>query len=92
MRALGAKVILTPAAERGTGMVCRAEELAAQTRLVFSATVPEPSEPGLSRKHHRPRDFARLRRRSIDYWVTGWGTGGTLSGAGRTLKAARSRI
>ena len=62
MRALGAKVILTPAAEKGTGMVLRAEELASEARLVPGAPVREPGQPRLSPQHHRPGNPARLRQ------------------------------
>ena len=89
MRALGAKVILTPAAERGTGMVRRAEELAAQHDWFLARQFQNPANPAYHASTTGPeilRDFAGDR---LDYWVTGWGTGGTLSGAGRTLKAAR---
>ena len=53
MRMLGAKVILTPAAERGTGMVKKAAELAAEERLVPRAAVRERGQPGLPPQHHR---------------------------------------
>ena len=53
MRLLGARVILTPAAERGTGMVRKAEELAAQARLVSRAAVRESGQSGLPPQHHR---------------------------------------
>ena len=89
MRGLGAKVILTPAAERGTGMVRRAEELAAQHGWFLARQFQNPANPAYHASTTGPeilRDFAGRR---LDYWVTGWGTGGTLSGAGRTLKAAR---
>jgi cysteine synthase A len=59
MRMLGAKVILTPAAERGTGMVRKAEELAEEERLVPRAAVREPGQPGLPPQHHRPRNPQR---------------------------------
>ncbi len=58
MRMLGAKVILTPAAERGTGMVKKAKELAREERLVPRPPVRERSEPFLSSQHDRPRDPA----------------------------------
>ena len=59
MRAYGAKVILTPAAERATGMVRKAEELAEEARLVPRAPVRERGEPGLPPPDHRPRDPRR---------------------------------
>lgn len=89
MRGLGAKVILTPAAERGTGMVRRAEELAKKYDWFLARQFENPANPDYHASTTGPeilRDFAGRR---LDYWVTGWGTGGTMSGAGRTLKAAR---
>ena len=53
MRMLGAKVILTPAAERGSGMVKKAEDLAEEIRLVPRAAVRQPGQPGLPPQHHR---------------------------------------
>jgi len=89
MRALGAKVILTPAAEKGSGMVKRAEELAAQHGWFLSRQFDNPANPAYHRNTTAPeilRDFAGEK---LDYFVTGWGTGGTLTGAGEVLKAAR---
>ncbi len=89
MRALGAKVILTPAAERGSGMVKRAEQLAEQHGWFLARQFENPANPAYHASTTGPeilRDFAGER---LDYWVSGWGTGGTLSGAGRVLKAAR---
>ena len=92
MRALGAKVILTPAAERGTGMVARAEELAAKHGWFMAQQFKNSANPDYHASTTGPeilQDFAGER---LDYCVTGWGTGGTLSGACRTLKAARPNI
>lgn len=89
MRGIGAKVILTPAAERGTGMVKKAEELAEKHGWFLARQFENPANPEYHASTTGPeilRDFAGRR---LDYWVTGWGTGGTLSGAGRTIKAAR---
>jgi len=92
MRALGAKVILTPAAERGSGMVRRAAELAEKHGWFLARQFENPANPAYHAQTTGPeilRDFAGDR---LDFWVTGWGTGGTLSGAGRVLKAARPTI
>ena len=62
MRMLGAKVILTPAAERGTGMVRKAERAGREAWLVPRAPVRESGQPGLSPQHHRPGNPVRLRR------------------------------
>ena len=92
MRGLGAKVILTPAAERGTGMVRKAEELAEQHGWFLARQFENPANPEYHANTTGPeilRDFAERR---LDYWVTGYGTGGTMSGAGRTIKAARPDV
>lgn len=92
MRGLGAKVILTPAAERGTGMVVKAEELAEKHGWFLARQFENPANPEYHANTTGPeilRDFAGRR---LDYWVSGWGTGGTLSGAGKVLKAARPDI
>ena len=92
MRGLGAKVILTPAAERGSGMVRKAEELAAEHGWFLARQFENPSNPDYHASTTGPeilRDFAGRR---LDFWVTGYGTGGTMSGAGRTIKAARPEV
>lgn len=92
MRALGARVILTPAAERGTGMVRRAEELAKQYGWFLARQFENPANPAYHRQTTGPeilRDFAGRR---LDYWVSGWGTGGTMTGAGEVLRAGRPEV
>ena len=92
MRGLGAKVILTPAAERGSGMVRKAEELAAEHGWFLARQFENPANPEFHAHTTGPeilRDFAGRR---LDYWVTGYGTGGTMTGAGRVIKAARPEV
>ncbi|MEO8348620.1 MAG: cysteine synthase A [Acidobacteriota bacterium] len=92
MRILGAKVILTPAAERGSGMVRKAEEMAVKHGWFLARQFENPANPEYHRNTTGPeilRDFAGKR---LDYWVTGYGTGGTLTGAGEMLKKARPDI
>jgi cysteine synthase A len=89
MRALGAKVILTPAAERGSGMVKKAAELAARHGWFLARQFENEANPAYHRSTTGPeivRDFAGRR---LDYFVSGWGTGGTLTGAGQVIKLAR---
>jgi len=89
MRALGAKVILTPAAERGSGMVKRAAEFAEKNGAFLARQFENPANPAYHRSTTGPeilRDFAGQR---LDWFVTGYGTGGTLTGAGEVLKLAR---
>jgi len=89
MRAYGARVILTPAAERGSGMVRRAAELAARHGWFLARQFENEANPAYHRSTTGPeilRDFAGKR---LDFFVSGWGTGGTLTGAGQVLKLAR---
>jgi len=89
MRAYGAKVILTPAAERGSGMVRRARELADEHGWFLASQFANPANPAFHRNTTAAeilRDFAGRR---LDYFVSGWGTGGTLTGVGEVLKVAR---
>jgi len=92
MRGLGAKVILTPAAERGTGMVKRAEELAAKYDWFLARQFENPANPDYHASTTGPEILIDFAGRRLDYWVTGYGTGGTMTGAGRTIKAARPEI
>ncbi len=92
MRAYGAKVILTPAAERGSGMVRKAEELAAKHGWFLASQFANPANPAYHRQTTAAeilRDFAGQR---LDHFVTGWGTGGTLTGVGEVLKVARPEV
>ncbi|WP_319004019.1 cysteine synthase A [Luteimonas panaciterrae] len=92
MRAYGAKVILTPAAERGSGMVRRAEELAKKHGWFLARQFENPANPA----YHRQTTAAEILRdfagRRLDHFVTGWGTGGTLTGVGQVLKVARPEV
>src|SRR5438093_4045851 len=92
MKGMGAKVVLTPAAERGSGMVRRAEELAKKHGWFLPQQFENPSNPEYHRNTTGPeilRDFASRR---LDYFVSGIGTGGTITGAGQMLKLARPDI
>lgn len=92
MKALGARVILTPAAERGSGMVRRAEELAAEHGWFLASQFENLANPAYHRNTTGPeilRDFAG---RELDYFVSGWGTGGTITGAGQVIKLARPDV
>ena len=92
MRAYGARVILTPAAERGTGMVRRAEELANKHGWFLARQFENPANPA----YHRQTTAAEILRdfagRRLDHFVTGWGTGGTLTGVGEVLAVARPGV
>lgn len=92
MRGLGAKVILTPAAERGSGMVRRAEELAKKYGWFLARQFENPANPEYHRQTTGPEILSDFAGRKLDYWVTGYGTGGTMTGAGEVIKAARPDI
>jgi cysteine synthase A len=89
MRFLGAKVVITPAAERAVGMITKMEELAAARGWFMTRQFENEANPDFhSRTTAREilDDFAGER---LDYWVTGYGTGGTLKGVARVLKKER---
>jgi cysteine synthase A len=89
MRAYGAKVLLTPAAERASGAVRVAESLAQERGWFLARQFENEANPQYHRQTTGPEilsDFANMR---LDYWVTGYGTGGTLTGAGQMIKRAR---
>jgi cysteine synthase A len=92
MRALGAKVILTPAAERGTGMVRLAEALSEKHGWFLARQFQNPANPAFHRQTTGPEILSDFAGRRLDYWVTGWGTGGTMTGAGEMIKAARPAV
>jgi cysteine synthase A len=89
MRAYGARVILTPAAERGSGMVRRAEELAAKHGWFLPRQFANPANPAYHRSTTAAEILQDFAGRRLDAFVTGWGTGGTLTGVGEMLKLAR---
>jgi cysteine synthase len=89
MRALGAKVILTPAAERGTGMVKKAAELAEKHGWFLARQFDNPANPAYHRSTTGPEILSDFAGRRLDFFVSGWGTGGTLTGAGEVIKLAR---
>ncbi|WP_108471318.1 cysteine synthase A [Rhodanobacter thiooxydans] len=92
IRAYGGKVVLTPGAARGTGMVKVAEELARKHGWFLASQFENPANPAYHRQTTAPeilRDFAGRR---LDYFVSGWGTGGTLTGVGEVLKVARPEV
>ena len=92
MRAYGAKVILTAAAERGTGMVRRAEELAKKHGWFLASQFRNPANPAYHRQTTAAEILQDFAGRRLDHFVTGWGTGGTLTGVGEMLKLARPDI
>jgi cysteine synthase A len=92
MRMLGAKVILTPAAERGTGMVRKAAELAEKNGWFLARQFENPANPAYHRSTTGPEIVQDFVGKRLDFFVTGWGTGGTLTGAGEVIRLARPEV
>ena len=89
MRFLGAKVVLTPAAERAGGMVRKCEELAAANGWFQTHQFENPANPDFHAKTTAQEILRDFEGEKLDYWVTGFGTGGTLQGVGRVLRDKR---
>jgi cysteine synthase A len=92
MRMLGAKVILTPAAERGSGMVRKAEELSKKHGWFLARQFENPANPAYHRSTTGPEILQDFVGKRLDFFVSGWGTGGTLTGAGEMIKLARPEV
>lgn len=92
MKALGAKVILTPAADKATGMVQKAEQLAEKNGWFLARQFENEANP----EYHRNTTAAEILRdfagHGLDYFISGYGTGGTITGVGEVLKVARPNI
>src|SRR5256885_5028666 len=89
IRMLGGTVILTPAAERGMGMVRKAEELAKKHGWFLARQFENEANPAYHRSTTGPEILSDFAGKRLDYFVTGWGTGGTLTGAGEMIRLAR---
>ena len=92
IRALGGKVVLTPAAERGTGMVRIAEELAEKNNWFLARQFENLANPAYHRSTTAPEILQDFASTNLDYFVSGYGTGGTITGVGEVLKLARPEI
>jgi cysteine synthase A len=92
MKILGARVLITPAAERGSGMVRRAEELAKKHGWFVARQFDNEANPAYHRSTTGPEILQDFAGRRLDYFVTGWGTGGTLTGAGQMIRLARPDV
>lgn len=86
MRFLGAKVVLTPASEKGTGMVAKARELAETHGWFLARQFENPANPEVHARTTAVEIIEDFGENVLDYWVSGFGTGGTMTGVGRTLK------
>jgi cysteine synthase len=86
MRFLGARVVLTPAAEKGSGMLAKAEELARAHDWFLCRQFSNPANAAAHANGTAREILADFGEIGLDYWVTGAGTGGTLAGVGRMLR------
>src|SRR5450759_5089436 len=89
MRFLGAKVVITPAAERGFGMVNKAKELAATHGWFLTRQFENEANPDMHSRTTAREIVNDFKGEKLDYWVTGFGTGGTLKGVARVLAKER---
>jgi cysteine synthase A len=89
MRFLGARVVLTPAKDRGTGMVAKARELAEKHGWFLTRQFENEANPAVHETTTAREIIDDFRGERLDYWVTGYGTGGTLTGVSRVLRKER---
>ena len=92
MRFLGAKVVLTPAAEKGSGMLNKARELADTHGWFNTRQFSYVANADYHSKTTAPEILRDFDGERLDYWVTGFGTAGTLKGVARVLKKERSNL
>ena len=89
MRFLGAKVVLTPAAGRGLGMVAKAIELAEKHGWFLTRQFENEANADMHSRTTAKEILDDFEGERLDYWVTGFGTGGTLKGVSRVLAQER---
>jgi cysteine synthase A len=89
MRFLGAKVVLTPRAQKGFGMYVKAKELAEQNGWFLASQFETSANADIHENTTAREIMADFEGERLDYWVTGYGTGGTVSGVARVLRAER---
>jgi cysteine synthase A len=89
MRFLGARVVLTPAAEKGSGMVAKAAELALKHGWFLCRQFENEANADFHSQTTAIEILEAFRADRLDYWVTGMGTGGTLKGVARVLRRER---
>ncbi len=92
MRMLGARLVLTPAEERGSGMLRTAETLAEKNGWFLARQFENEANPAYHRNTTGPEILRTFADQRLDYFVSGWGTGGTITGVGEVLKVARPEL
>lgn len=86
MRFLGAKVVLTPAAKKGSGMLAKAVELAEEHGWFLARQFENEANSEMHAKTTGPEILSAFAGKQLDYWVSGYGTGGTLKGVAKVLR------
>jgi len=86
MRFMGVKVVLTPASLKGSGMLAKATELAEKHGWFLVRQFENEANADAHSRTTAPEILEAFADRKLDYWVTGFGTGGTLKGVSRVLK------
>jgi cysteine synthase A len=92
MRMLGAKVIVTPKKDKGSGMVAKAAELAEANGWFLCHQFETEANWNFHEATTGPEILNDFKGKQLDYWVTGYGTGGTFHGAGKAIKAGRPDV
>ena len=92
MRFMGTTLVLTPAAERATGMVRATEALAAKHGWFMTQQFENEANPAYHRNTTGPEILSDFADRRLDYYVSGYGTGGTITGAGQMIRLARPDV
>ncbi|NOD92211.1 pyridoxal-phosphate dependent enzyme [Ruegeria sp. HKCCD4884] len=89
MRFLGAKVVLTPKAQKGFGMYTKAKELAEENGWFLASQFETSANADIHENTTAREILVDFEGQRLDYWVTGYGTGGTVSGVSRALRKER---
>jgi cysteine synthase A len=89
LRFFGVRVVLTPAAEKGSGMLAKAVELAEKHGWFLARQFENEANPEIHSRTTAQEIVADFEGARLDWWVTGFGTGGTLKGVGRVLRERR---
>ncbi|WP_209504500.1 MULTISPECIES: pyridoxal-phosphate dependent enzyme [unclassified Ruegeria] len=89
MRFLGAKVVLTPKAQKGFGMYTKAKELAEENGWFLASQFETAANADIHENTTAREILADFEGQRLDFWVTGYGTGGTVSGVSRVLRKER---
>ncbi len=90
MRFLGAKVVLTPKAQKGFGMYTKAKELAEENGWFLASQFETSANADIHESTTAQEILGDFKGERLDYWITGYGTGGTISGVARVLRKERA--